>query len=297
MDTLSRLTCERRSAWTTNSTSMRGRRWTAPSSVRRAAPAACSRGESCTVVRRAASWRGARKRWRSLRHRASCRCSIEPVRARADLRACAQADGLIARRCPRCCSCACATPGAVRWPRRCATSLADGRVEVRSAGSDPAEEITRWSIEAMARSAWTCRGVPQAADRRGRRAADVVVTMGCGDACPVYPGKRYAGLGGRRPAPASRSRPCGVIRDDIHEPRPRAARRRWSSRPARTRELLRPDGEASLDATSRRDHRHPRQPAGAAGGARARSTSSGSSRSTAAATWSATARIPTRSAR
>jgi protein-tyrosine-phosphatase len=69
---------------------------------------------------------------------------------------------------------------------------ADGRVLVRSAGSDPAEDVHPVVVEAMLEL-----GIDLAAERpKGLtddavRAADVVVTMGCGDSCPVYPGKRY----------------------------------------------------------------------------------------------------------
>jgi arsenate reductase (thioredoxin) len=69
---------------------------------------------------------------------------------------------------------------------------ADGRVHVRSAGSTPAEEIDPAVVRAMAEV-----GVDITAEFPKRltdefvRASDVVVTMGCGDACPVFPGKRY----------------------------------------------------------------------------------------------------------
>jgi arsenate reductase (thioredoxin) len=68
----------------------------------------------------------------------------------------------------------------------------DGRVDVRSAGSTPAEEIHPVVLEAMEEI-----GVDLSAERPKPlrddvvRNADVVVTMGCGDACPIYPGKRY----------------------------------------------------------------------------------------------------------
>jgi protein-tyrosine-phosphatase len=67
-----------------------------------------------------------------------------------------------------------------------------GRIHVRSAGSDPGDEINPAVIEAM-----TELGVdmseefPKPLTDEVVRAADVVITMGCGDACPIYPGKRY----------------------------------------------------------------------------------------------------------
>ena len=67
-----------------------------------------------------------------------------------------------------------------------------GRVEVFSAGSTPKESINPVAVEAMAE-----RGI-DIADRKPKiltpesvQASDVVITMGCGDACPFYPGKRY----------------------------------------------------------------------------------------------------------
>ena len=67
-----------------------------------------------------------------------------------------------------------------------------GRVDVRSAGSEPASALNPAVVAAMAEVGidLTTR-VPRLLDDGDVRAADVVVTMGCGDACPVYPGKRY----------------------------------------------------------------------------------------------------------
>ena len=67
-----------------------------------------------------------------------------------------------------------------------------GRVQVRSAGSEPADEINPLVVEAMAEVGVDLRReLPKPLSDEAVRAADVVVTMGCGDACPVYPGKRY----------------------------------------------------------------------------------------------------------
>jgi len=69
---------------------------------------------------------------------------------------------------------------------------AEGRVSVRSAGSAPADQIHRGVADAMAEIGVD---LSQASPKRWTpetlQAADVVITMGCGDACPVYPGKRY----------------------------------------------------------------------------------------------------------
>ena len=69
---------------------------------------------------------------------------------------------------------------------------AAGRVHVRSAGSAPADEINPVVVEAMRELGIDLSNeIPKPLTEGGVRAADVVVTMGCGDACPVYPGKRY----------------------------------------------------------------------------------------------------------
>ena len=69
---------------------------------------------------------------------------------------------------------------------------AQGRVAVRSAGSTPASEINPVVVEALAEVGLDPDWEPprELADE-DVRAADVVITMGCGDACPVFPGKRY----------------------------------------------------------------------------------------------------------
>jgi arsenate reductase (thioredoxin) len=68
----------------------------------------------------------------------------------------------------------------------------DGRVHVRSAGSAPGDEINPAVIEAMAElGVDMSEEFPKPLTDEVVRAADVVITMGCGDACPIYPGKRY----------------------------------------------------------------------------------------------------------
>jgi arsenate reductase (thioredoxin) len=67
-----------------------------------------------------------------------------------------------------------------------------GRVRVRSAGSSPAEEINPAVITAMQEvGVDMSQAFPKPLTDEAVRAADVVITMGCGDACPIYPGKRY----------------------------------------------------------------------------------------------------------
>jgi protein-tyrosine-phosphatase len=68
----------------------------------------------------------------------------------------------------------------------------DGRMHVRSAGSDPAETINPAVVEAMAELGVDLNEeFPKPLTDEVVRAADAVITMGCGDACPIYPGKRY----------------------------------------------------------------------------------------------------------
>jgi arsenate reductase len=70
--------------------------------------------------------------------------------------------------------------------------LAGGRAVAWSGGSEPAEEINPSAIAAMAEVGIDITGeYPKPWTDEVVRAADVVVTMGCGDACPFYPGKRY----------------------------------------------------------------------------------------------------------
>ncbi len=67
-----------------------------------------------------------------------------------------------------------------------------GRIQVRSAGSAPASEINPAVIEAMSElGVDMSEEFPKPLTDEAVRAADVVITMGCGDACPIYPGKRY----------------------------------------------------------------------------------------------------------
>ncbi|SDE03936.1 arsenate reductase ArsC [Auraticoccus monumenti] len=71
-------------------------------------------------------------------------------------------------------------------------ALSGGAVEVRSAGSMPAEHINPAAVEAMAEVGVDLRGEqPKVLTEDAVQASDVVITMGCGDACPYYPGKRY----------------------------------------------------------------------------------------------------------
>jgi arsenate reductase len=72
------------------------------------------------------------------------------------------------------------------------THLAHGRVEVRSAGSAPAGSVNPAVVAAMAEEGIDISAeVPKILTIDAVRESDVVITMGCGDACPIFPGKRY----------------------------------------------------------------------------------------------------------
>jgi arsenate reductase (thioredoxin) len=67
-----------------------------------------------------------------------------------------------------------------------------GAVDVRTGGSTPADEVNPFVVEAMAETGVDLsEEIPRRFDDDDVREADVVVTMGCGDSCPVFPGKRY----------------------------------------------------------------------------------------------------------
>ncbi|MGP3536222.1 arsenate reductase ArsC [Microbacterium sp. RD1] len=70
--------------------------------------------------------------------------------------------------------------------------LAGGRVDVRSAGSEPAESVNPVAVDAMREEGIDITAnTPQLLKVDDVEQADVVITMGCGDACPIFPGKRY----------------------------------------------------------------------------------------------------------
>ncbi len=72
------------------------------------------------------------------------------------------------------------------------TELAGDQVDVRSAGSEPAGSINQIAVQAMAEVGIDITGeVPKLLTTDAVFESDVVITMGCGDTCPIYPGKRY----------------------------------------------------------------------------------------------------------
>ncbi|MGH1526727.1 arsenate reductase ArsC [Leifsonia sp. L25] len=93
--------------------------------------------------------------------------------------------------------------------------LSGGRVEVLSAGSEPKDRINPVAIEAMAEVGIDIQGnTPKILTTEAVQESDVVITMGCGDTCPIFPGKRYEDWDLTDPAgrPIDEVRP---IRDDI----------------------------------------------------------------------------------
>jgi arsenate reductase len=71
-------------------------------------------------------------------------------------------------------------------------TLGAGRIEVRSAGSAPAGSVNPAAVEAMAEDGIDMSAeLPKVLTTEAVRESDVVITMGCGDACPIFPGKRY----------------------------------------------------------------------------------------------------------
>ena len=93
--------------------------------------------------------------------------------------------------------------------------LGGGQVEVRSAGSMPADQINPTAVEAMLELGIDIRGErPKVLTTDAVQASDVVITMGCGDVCPIFPGKRYEDWALADPA-GQGIEPVRAIRDEI----------------------------------------------------------------------------------
>jgi arsenate reductase len=112
--------------------------------------------------------------------------------ARERLRALGQAQGKIAKTVPEVLFVCTHNAGRSQMAAGLLNEHARGRVHIRSAGSDPADRINPAVIEAMAEvDVDMSEEFPKPLTDEVVQAADVVITMGCGDACPIYPGKRY----------------------------------------------------------------------------------------------------------
>jgi len=112
--------------------------------------------------------------------------------ARERLKALAQAEGAITKEQPEVLFVCVHNAGRSQIAAGLVKLRSDKRVHVRSAGSDPGERINPAVVEAMAEvGVDMSEEFPKPLTDEVVRAADVVITMGCGDACPIYPGKRY----------------------------------------------------------------------------------------------------------
>jgi protein-tyrosine-phosphatase len=135
--------------------------------------------------------------------------------ARERLRALAQAEGTIVKEVPEVLFVCVHNAGRSQMAAALLAHHAHGSVHVRSAGSTPADEINPAVVEAMAELGLDLtKEFPKPLTDEYVQAADVVVTMGCGDACAIYPGKRY--LDWDLPDPAGKTiEEVRPIRDEI----------------------------------------------------------------------------------
>jgi arsenate reductase (thioredoxin) len=112
--------------------------------------------------------------------------------ARERLKALAQAEGIVTKEQPEVLFVCVHNAGRSQMAAGLLHLRSEGRIHVRSAGSDPADAINPAVVEAMEEIGVDLeQEFPKPLTDEVVRAADVVITMGCGDACPIYPGKRY----------------------------------------------------------------------------------------------------------
>lgn len=135
--------------------------------------------------------------------------------ARERLRALGQVEGTVAKDVPEVLFVCVQNAGRSQMAAALLDHFADGRVHVRSAGSDPADRVNPNVVAAMSELGIDVgKAFPKPMTDEVVQAADAVVTMGCGDACPIYPGKRYEDWEVEDPAEADLG--CvRRIRDDI----------------------------------------------------------------------------------
>lgn len=132
------------------------------------------------------------------------------------LRALAQADELIAKDRPEVLYVCVHNAGRSQMAALLTSQLSDGRVNVRSAGSDPADRVNPLVVEAMTEIGLDMSAeFPKPLTDEVVRAADAVITMGCGDSCPIYPGKRYEDWELSDPAEATTLDQVRAIREEI----------------------------------------------------------------------------------
>ena len=112
--------------------------------------------------------------------------------ARERLKALAQAEGIVGKAQPEVLFVCVHNAGRSQMAAGLLELRSAGRIHVRSAGSDPGEEINPNAIKALDEvGVDMAEEFPKPLTDEVVRAADVVITMGCGDACPIYPGKKY----------------------------------------------------------------------------------------------------------
>ena len=130
--------------------------------------------------------------------------------AREQLTAAGQADGKLAHPVPELLFVCVHNAGRSQLAAALAQHLSGGRVHVRSAGSDPLGQVNPLIIQVLAERGITLTDAyPKPLTGDVVRAADVIITMGCGDTCPVFPGKRYLDWD----IPDPHGQPVGVVRD------------------------------------------------------------------------------------
>jgi arsenate reductase len=112
--------------------------------------------------------------------------------ARERLKALAQAEGKLTKEQPEVLFVCTHNAGRSQMAAGLVKLRSEGRIHVRSAGSTPANEINPAAVDAMGEvGVDLSEEFPKPLTDEVVRAADVVITMGCGDACPIFPGKRY----------------------------------------------------------------------------------------------------------
>ena len=132
------------------------------------------------------------------------------------LKAFGQAEGTIVKKQPEVLFVCVHNSGRSQMAAGLVTLRSEGRISVRSAGSAPGEGVNPLVLEAMAELGIDlAEAFPKPLTDEVVRAADVVITTGCGDACPIYPGKRYEDWQLDDPAEAESLGSVRAIRDEV----------------------------------------------------------------------------------
>ena len=131
------------------------------------------------------------------------------------LTALAQAKGVLAKEAPEVLFVCVQNAGRSQMAAAMVEHFSEGRVHVRSAGSMPADTVDPVVLDVLAaRGMAVTDAFPKPLTDDVVQAADVVITMGCGDACPIYPGKRYLDWAVADPAGQDRAA-VDAIADDV----------------------------------------------------------------------------------